>query len=210
MPSAISVHINEPQLRDLKKLVNSLGGRAANRALSRAINRTLGVQHGGMRSVISKEIRRDVNIQQKYLYKQNTGRRSINTFNIKRATVNNPTGSIRTLGPNTPLVEYSNQRGHRSRYAKSIYVKVQKSRGRHKLQHAFVPKLESGYHGIFVRQFPGAKGPRGRKIKKLFGSRIPDVLGNELVLNRVHKIGSDRFERELNHQIDYIMKSRNY
>ena len=210
MPSAISVHINETQFRDLEKLVNSLGGRAANRALSRAINRTLGVQHGGMRSAISKEIRRDVNLQQRYLYKQNTGRRTIQTFDITRATVNRPTGKISTRGPNTPIIEYSNQRGHRSRYAKSINVTVQRSRGRHKLQHAFIPKLKSGHRGIFVRQFPGAKGPAGRKIKQLFSSRVPDVLGNEITLARVLDIGAKRFERELNHQINYIMKSRNY
>jgi len=211
MPSAaVSVHINQSQMRSLDKLLNAFGERAVNRALSRAINRTLGVQHGGMRKTISDEIRKDVNIQQRYLYKQNTGRRTINTFDIRRATVNRPTGKISTRGPNTPLIEYFNQRGKRSQYAKSIYVKVQKSRGHYKLAHAFIPKLRSGHRGIFARVNPGAKGTVGRKIKQLFGSRVPDVLSNQLTLARVMNTGAERFERELNHQIDYIMKSHNY
>lgn len=199
------VHIPERQLRDLTKLMDSMGERAVKRALSRAINRTLGVQSGGMRKTISTEIRKTTNIQQRYLYKQ-TGRRTVRTFDIKRATTQTPTGKIATRGPNIPIIEYSNQRGKRSRYAKAINVTVRKSRGRSKLAHAFIPKLKSGHRGIFVRSNPGAKGPAGRKIKQLFSSRIPDVLVNTPVMNRVMKTGADRFEKELAHQIDYILK----
>jgi hypothetical protein len=206
MPSgAFSVHIDERQLKDLEQLTDSLGGRAANRALSRAINRTLGVKSGGMRKTIADEIRRTANIRRSYLYKQ-TGRRTIRTFDISRATTQTPTGKISTQGPNIPLIEYSNQRGARSHYAKKIYVRVQKSRGRHRLQHAFIPTLRSGHRGIFVRANPGAKGKEGRKIKQLFSSRVPDVLVNTPVMNRVLRTGQDRFERELTHEIDYILK----
>jgi len=203
--AAFNVHINKAQLRDLTDLLNSMGEPAVKRVLSRAVNRTLGVQSGGMRKTISDEIRKTTNIQQRYLYKQ-TGRRPPNTFDIKRATTHTPTGTISTRGPNIPLIEYSNQRGKRGRYAKKISVTVQKSRGRSKLAHAFIPKLKSGHRGIFVRVNPGAKGSAGRKIKQLFSSRIPDVLINAPVMSRVLKTGADRFERELTHQIDYILK----
>lgn len=203
--AAFNVHINQAQLKDLNDLLDSMGERAVKRALSRSINRTLGVQSGGMRKTISNEIRATTNIQQRYLYKQ-TGRRTTRTFDIKRATTHKPTGIISTRGPNIPFIEYSNQRGKRGRYAKKIFVTVQKSRGRSKLAHAFIPKLKSGHRGIFVRTNPGAKGPAGRKIKQLFSSRIPDVLINAPVMSRVMKTGADRFERELAHQIDYILK----
>lgn len=206
MPNAFSIHINESQMASLNKLVSSLGGRAANRALSRAINRTLGVKSGGMRKTISNEIRKTTNLQQRYIYKQ-TGRRTTRTFDIKRATVNNPTGIIATKGPNIPILEYSNQRGSRARRAKSISVLVQKSRGRSRLRHAFIPKLASGHRGIFVRANPGAKGPAGRKIRELFSSRVPDVLINQPVMNRVLHTGMKRFERELTHQIDYVLRT---
>lgn len=206
MPSSsFSIHISEAQLRDLNRLMHSMGGRAANRALSRAINNTLGLKSGGMRKSISDEIRATTNLQRRYIYKQ-TGRRTTRTFNIKRATVAKPGGLVSTQGPNVPLIEYSNQRGNRKRYAKKIYVTVQKGRGRHQLAHAFIPKLKSGHRGIFVRKNPGAKGPAGRKIKQLFSSRVPDVLSNTPVMNRVLEYGSKRLERELTHQIDYILK----
>ena len=205
MPQGFSIHIDQQQLRDLERLTNSLGGRAANRALSRAINRTLGVKSGGMRKTIADEIRRTTNIRRSYLYKQ-TGRRTVRTFDISRATTHKPIGAISTRGPNIPIIEYSNQRGARQHYAKKIYVKVQKARGRHRLAHAFIPRLRSGHRGIFVRANPGAKGKAGRKIKQLFSSRVPDVLINAPVMSRVLKTGSERFERELTHQIDYILK----
>lgn len=205
--AAIGIRINKAQLDDLNHLMKSMGERAAKRALSRSINRTLGVQSGGMRKTLADEIRRDVNLTRTYLYKQRSTRRgTVNTFSIHRATVNKPTGSISTHGPNIPTIQYSNQRGLRKRYAQKIYVKVQKSRGRKLLAHAFIPQLKTGHRGIFVRKNPGAKGKEGRKIKELFSSRVPDVLINAPTMSRVLKIGSDRFERELTHQIDYILK----
>lgn len=206
MPNtAISMHIPENQLRSLRLLMETMGERAAKRALSRSINRTIGVRHGGMRKTIADEIRSTVNLQRRYIYKQ-TGRRTTRTFDIQRATVSKPTGTISTKGPNIPIIEYSNQRGKRQRYAKKIYVTVQKSRGRKQLKHAFIPQLKSGHRGIFVRANPRAKGPAGRKIKQLFSSRVPDVLINTPVMNRVLQYGAARLERELSHQIDYILR----
>jgi hypothetical protein len=202
--AAISLHIPPEQLKALIDLTESLGGRAANRDLSRAINRTLGVQSGGMRKTVADEIRKTANIQRGFLYKQ-TGRNATKTFSISRATVANPSGKISTKGANIPIIQYSNQRGNRKAFAKKIYVTVQKSRGRKRLAHAFIPQLRSGHRGIFVRTNPGAKGPAGRKIKQLFSSRVPDVLINQPVMDRVLDTGADRFERELAHQIDYIL-----
>jgi hypothetical protein len=200
MASAFSIHINQSQLRELERLMDSMGERAANRALSRAINRTLGVRTGGMRKTIADEIRQDVNLRKAYIYRQK-GRRTVRTFDIKRATVQKPTGKIGTKGPNIPLYEYSHRRAK-----KNIIVTVQKSRGRKYLKHAFIPKLKSGHIGLFVRKYPGAHGKRGRKIKQLFSSRVPDVLINQNTMNRVLETGVDRFERELTHQIDAILK----
>lgn len=202
---AFGIQINQAQLADLNSLLNSMGEREANRALSRAINRTLGVRSGGMRKTISDEIRKDVNLRKSYLYKQ-TGRRTTRTFDTRRATISKPTGKIATKGPNIPIIQYSNQRGSRQRFAKKIYVKVQKSRGRSQLAHAFIPRLKTSHRGIFVRKYPGAKGKRGRMIKELYSSRVPDVLTNTAVMSRVLKSGADRFERELSHQIDFILK----
>lgn len=205
---AIGIQLNQAQLDDLDKLMKSMGQRAANRALSRAINRTLGVQSGGMRKLISDEIRSEANLTRSFLYRQRFGGRwgTTDTFSVKRATVASPTGSITTRGPNIPIIEYSNQRGARQRFAKKIYVKVQKSRGRHRLSHAFIPKLRSGHRGIFVRKNPNAKGAEGRKIKQIFSSRVPDVMSNPNVINDILPQAADRFQRELTHQIDYILK----
>lgn len=198
----LSITINQAQLNDLNHLMSQMGGRAANRALSRAINRTLGVKYGGMRKTISDEIRKDANLRQAYIYKQ-TGRKTTRTFSVTRATVNKPTGVISTQGPNVPIIEYAHRRAK-----KRVYVTVQKSRGRSRLSHAWFGQSKFGSKGrvVFAKAHPGAKGKLGRKIKELYSSRVPDVLNNPGTIDRVLKVGQDRFERELSHQIDHILK----
>ena len=203
----VSVEINQTQLNNLNALLNRMGERDANRVLSRAINKTLGLRAGGMRKVIAEEIQRTHNLTKSFIYKQ-TGKKTQRTFRIQRATVQSPTGTISTIGANVPLIYYSNQRGVRKRYAKKIYVKIYKARGRQRLQHAFVPQLKSGHRGLFVRRNPGAGGKKGRKIKKLYGSRVPDVLSNPEVISKVERRGTKDLDRYLKHEIDYFIKYR--
>lgn len=203
----VSVEINQTQLNNLNALLNRMGERDANRVLSRAINKTLGVRAGGMRKVIAEEIQRTHNLPKSFIYKQE-GSKKDRTFKISRATVSSPTGTISTRGVNVPLVYYSNQRGVRKRYDKKILVTVFKAKGPKRFRHAFIPPLESGHRGLFVRKNPGAKGKAGRKIKQLFGSRIPDVLSNPDVMSKVERRGAKDLDRYLRHEIDYFVRYR--
>lgn len=208
MPEAFSVSVDQTQLNRLRTLTHGLG-RDANLALSRAINRTLGTRAGGMRLDIYEEIKRTHNLTKSFIYKQK-GKAAQKTFHIRKATPQHPTGKISTKGANVPIIYYSNQRGTRKKYAKKIYVKVKKLAGRHKLQHAFIPLLPSGHRGIFTRKHPDAKGERGRKIKELYSSRVPNTLINRDTdaMQRVMIKAQKRIDKNLKHEVDFILLTR--
>jgi len=208
MPGAFSVSIDQGQLNRLTTLTQGLG-KDANLALSRAINRTLGTKAGGMRVDIFQEIKRTHNLTKSFIYKQK-GKEAQKTFYIEKATTHRPTGKISTKGANIPIIYYSNQRGVRKRYAKKIYVTVKKMAGRQRLQHAFIPALPSGHRGVFVRKYPNAKGAKGRVIKELYSSRMPDTLINKDTdaMTRVMTKAQARMDKNLAHEVDYILLKR--
>ena len=177
---------------------------AAGKVISRAINKTL----KGVRTDVTSEIQSSVDLTKSFIQKQ-TGKKTEQTFFLQNATAVYPKGVLTTRGANVPLIQYSNQRGSRQRYPKSIFVTVKKSRGKHKMRHVFVPNLRSGHRGLFV-QLPKSAGTTvsgNRKIKQLFGSRIPDVLSNREVMERVEKKASERIDKNLSHELDYFFST---
>jgi len=197
------VKINQSQLSQIQSMVTKFP-RETKIAVIRSINRTLGNKRGGMHKIIADEIVKDVNIQPSYIYTQEKRYR---TFTTRKAQFGKLSGSITTSGANVPLINYSNQRGTHKSYAKKIYVTVQKSRGRKLVKHAWVWTSKSGHRGIFARRNPSDK--KDRRIKELYGSRIPDVLSNQPTINRVTKLGSERLARELDHELNFALRRAN-
>ena len=216
---AFNVTVDRQQLARLNSFMIGVS-KDTNRALARAINKTIGVRAGGMRRDIAEEVIQDVNLTKRFIYKQK-GKRSQRTFKISRATTQHPTGYIRTQGANVPLIEYSNQRGKRGKYAKRISVKVKKAKGRKTLKHAFIPVLKSGHRGIFFRAETGHKGAAissaftGQRVGRLpiyeaHGPRVPDILSNTDTMARVLRKAQKRMDKNLKHEVDYILMKRKH
>jgi hypothetical protein len=193
------IAINVKGLGAVKDLMLELGNNSK-RALSRTINRTV----NGVRTDITVEIKDSVDLTTAFIQKQ-TGMKSQRTFFIHRATPSYPRGSISTRGANVPLVQYSNQRGTRKRFPKSIKVRVKKDRGYHKVRHMFIPVLKSGHRGLF-ETIPGSKTAAGNtKIKQKYGPRVPDILSNKEVLSKVERKAGERLQKNLTHEVDYLL-----
>lgn len=190
----MQIHVN---LTETQALLDAIykGGTGV---LTRAINRTL----TGVRTDVTTEITNAVNLTKSFVQKQ-TGKVSQRTFSINNASTNqlHPSGSIQTRGANVPLLQYSNQRKPGAT-ARSISVMVQKSRGRHRLRHAFVATMPSGHRGIFA-PIPG----QGRHIKELYSSRVPDVLSNKETFDAVMSKAQERLDKNLQSQIDWMLST---
>lgn len=190
----MQIHVN---LTETQALLDAIykGGTGV---LTRAINRTL----TGVRTDVTTEITNAVNLTKSFVQKQ-TGKVSQRTFSINKASTNQlrPSGSIQTRGANVPLLQYSNQRKPGAT-VRSISVMVQKSRGRHRLHHAFVATMPSGHRGIFA-PIPG----QGRRIKELYSSRVPDVLSNKETFDVVMSKAQERLDKNLQSQIDWMLST---
>ena len=199
MTPTLHVHIDPNQLRELKDVFGNFP-HASRIALTRSINRTIGGKKGGIKKHIANEIFAAVKIRKSFIYKQ-SGKNSERTFFDKKATLTHLSGRVSTQGANIPLINYSNQAGNRKRKAKSIYVTVQRSRGRKKLRHAFVTTLHFGHTGIFAR-----KGKSRYPIKQLHSSRLPDVLSNSATFDRVEYHANRLLFHYLDHELDYLIR----
>lgn len=169
--------------------------------LTRAINNTL----RGVKTDISDEIVADVNLTKTFLNKQ-TGKDAEKTFTFSYASSMKMWGSISTKSANVPLIQYSNQRGNKASFAKKVYVTVQKNRGRTLFRHAIRMQMESGHVGLFEIEQPVRISRTGRPaIKQLYGSRVPDVLSNKPTFDRVQTKATERLDKQLASQIDYML-----
>lgn len=188
------------ELKETQALIDAIykGGPGV---LTRAINNTL----GGVKTDITNEIAATVNLTKTFIQKQ-TGKKSQQTFSMSYASSMKMWGSITTKSANVPLIQYSNQRGDKASYAKKVYVTVQRDRGRKLIAHAFRMKMPSGHIGLFEIEQPPRISRTGRPvIKELYGSRIPDVLSNKPTFDRVQAQATERLDKQLESQIDYML-----
>ena len=198
--AAIQIAIEPKALNATKEMLAAIQ-KGNKGVMSRAINTTL----RGVRTDVTREIKDSVNLTTTFI-QQGTSKAGTKTFYLSYATKTAPTGTITTRGANVPLIQYSNQRGTKATYPKSITVEVKKARGKTKLRHAFIPKLESGHRGLFEYEFGTATTGR-RKIKEMYGPRIPDILSNAEVMSKVEANAKIRMDKNLSHEIDYFFSA---
>ena len=229
MPVAksINIEINQEQLDAVRGLVEKFGKRGS-KPLVWAINKTMtgsatAKGTGGLIKDSVDEMAKYINLQKNIL---KTGPHSPGhktseknrLWHIEKATTDNISGVLACTSKNLQLIHYSNQRGNKKAFAKSVTVQVLKDRKRKKLKGVFIPKLKSGYIGLFTRvKEPDAISPRGKqayrktrkgksKIRELYGARISDFYSNTPMLDEIiMKKASERLDKNLNHEIDYFM-----
>lgn len=162
--SIFTIKFDEKQLQELHELYKALGDNV-DVCIVRVINKTMvgTTDTGGTVKDIKHVMLSVVNLQSRFFSQGYFGRgtSSEKTIEYKKAELHTLVGTIFVSGANIPLIHYSNQRGERSYTPKKITVQVLKNRGPFTLKHAFVPKLKSGYRGIFETVTPKVKTARG-------------------------------------------------
>jgi hypothetical protein len=228
---SINIEINEEQLNAVRGLVKEFGKKGS-KPLVWAINKTMTGSAtargtGGLIKDSVDEMAKYINLQKNIL---KTGPHSPGhkvskenrLWHVEKATMDNIAGKLACTSKNIKLIHYSNQRGKKKAYAKSIFVQVLKERNKKKLKSAFIPKLKSGHIGLFTRvKETDAISPRGKqayrktrkgksKIRELYGARISDFYSNTPMLDEIiMKKASERLDKNLNHEIDYFMDKMN-
>lgn len=193
---SFTIKFNERDVANVKAMLRGLDA-VVPKVLSRSINDTL----AGVKTDASAEIRAVVTASKSAVD---------STFKTVKATVTELSGLVSSSGPPMPLIEFA------ARQVKAgVSIQVKKTNPRTVLKGAFIQTMKSGHKGVFWREYHGAKGPvkkiaYGRlpkkyrlPMKQLFGPRIPDILGDDPVMNAVLTKADDRMHKNLDKELNY-------
>lgn len=147
-------------LQSLNQVENDLAHikNGSSRAMSRAINHTLGVT----RTEASKEIRKQVKLKAGYVREK---------LRIKKATVSSLNGAIRTPTRGTLLTRYP----HRQYKKGGIGVQIKPTGGKKRMPGAFFIRFRNGIQGVAIRTQYGPGLGRSEGIKILYGPSTSQV-----------------------------------
>lgn len=159
----------------------------APRAMSRAINHTLGVT----RTEASKEIRKQVKLKAGYVRDKLT---------IKRATVNSLNGAIRTPTRGTLLTRYPHTRYKNG----GAGVQIKPTGGKKRMPGAFFIRFKSGVEAIAIRTQNGPGLGRSEGLKVLYGPSVSQVFTD--VKDDLQASGGNRLMQRVGHEAERLLK----
>jgi hypothetical protein len=173
------------------------------RVLMRSINRTV----DGTVTDAAKEIAQVVNLPQRII-KANLRK--------QKASIDRVQGAVVSKGRPVPLIHYGARQTR-----KGVTVLVKKGRPRSLIKQAFISVMRSGHKGVFARRkelsgtgrpLEEARGHPGRwpkkyrlPIRQLYGPRVEDVFGDQIVLQPVLDKAKRRFDQNFSHEVDYLI-----
>lgn len=168
------------------------------KVIPRALNRTL----SGVKTDASAEIRKDLNVKKSAVDQ---------TFRMEKATPSRWTASIESTGAPLALIDFIGTR----QTVNGVSVQIKKNHSRKVVSGAFI--ISAGNHqGVFWRDWHGARktkksaihyGALPRKYRfpmsERFGPRVPDILGNESVMEKVLTKSADRLHKSIEHELNF-------
>lgn len=183
--SPIKIRLDQSQVRSLyDDLAHIKNG--APRAMSLAINHTLGVT----RTEASTEIRKQVKLKAGYVKDK---------LKIQKATISKPMGAIRTPTRGTLLTRYP----HREYKRGGIGVQVKPTGGKQKMPGAFFITFGNGVQAIAIRTKYGPGLGRSEGIKVLYGPSTSQVFTD--VKDDLQAPSGNRLMQRLAYEADRLL-----
>ena len=73
-----------------------------------------------------------------------------------------------------------------------------------KFRDAFVAQFKSGHTGIFERT-GGVTGTGNDELREIMGSSLPQMIGNDEVVEKLAKDGMDTFDTRMTHEVNVVL-----
>ncbi|TFH84772.1 hypothetical protein EQG41_20660 [Billgrantia azerbaijanica] len=182
----IKIRIDQQAVREVyDDLAHIKNG--APRAMSRAINHTLGVT----RTEASSEIRKQVKLKAGYVRDK---------LKIVKATTSKPMGAIRTPTRGTLLTRYP----HRQYARGGIGVQVKPTGGKQRMPGAFFIRFGNGVQAIAIRTKYGPGLGRSEGLKVLYGPSTSQVFTD--VKDDLQAPSGNRLMQRLAYEADRLLK----
>jgi hypothetical protein len=182
------VEIDATELVSAQKILENFGD-AARPIIAKAINRAT----RGIRTDAARQARSEYNIR---------ARQVRGSFVVTPAKKNRLYAAAVSKGGAISLRHFNPQPSNPGRRPKAgVSVKV--SRTRKKIPGSFVARMPNGTLGVFQRS-----GRSRLPIKKLYGPSVPQMLDHDNVLPKLQDGATSRFNKNLDHEIDYFLKQK--
>jgi hypothetical protein len=181
------IDLNTENIEHTQKALAGIKG-GAEKALSRSLNKAVkGIRTDAVRSAREEYVAKAKDIR--------------STIRISRSKPNALRASAVSRGKRISLYNFKVSKQN-VKQKRPVRVQVKNTGGAMKpLAHAFVRTMNGSQTGVFERV-----GKRRLPIKKLTGPAAPTMIGSETVRIAIEENALRRFEKELDHQIIYLME----
>lgn len=164
-----------------------------------AVCKSLNRAANGMRTDAAKEARTIYNVKASAVKK---------AAEFRKASFGKPEATVNFTGKYIPLIAFSPYPSRPKVYAKAgMTVKVKATRKR--VRGAFVAQMKSGHIGVFKRKkgdYGRNKKPYLQRIKELRSVSIPQMISNHKVSSQLQSKAVLRFNKNLDHEMNYLIQ----
>ena len=191
----IEIYIDESGLKRSQDFIQAFGSKALP-GIARSINRAL----AGVRTDAYREVKKEYTISRTGIVK---------SFKIYNASSKDLSGSAVSKGERIGLIHF--KPSHRTLGSKKpkdgISVLVGKTRKT--IKSSFLAKMPTGQIGIFTRagRFGRRENSKLEKIEEKKGPAVPQMLGNERVVESLQEKAEQRFYTNLEHEIHRLLNN---
>lgn len=180
----VTVNVDQELLNDVRNRLGELSNKAPN-AISSALNRAV----TNVAKNVSKEVRTEYNIKAGDIK---------TTLSKTRASRSNLSAIVRSRGEPIPLDRFKvSPKTVQPKRKKPIKVGVKKD-GLKEVLGAFVADISG------IKIFERTTNKR-LPIKRLFGPSVPQMIGNQDIVDKINHEGQETFKNRLDHEIERIL-----
>lgn len=183
---SVVISVDSKMLEDVQKKLGQMSNKAPN-AICAALNRTV----TNIQSNVSKEVRKEYNIKAGDVKA---------TLTKTKASRSNLQAEVRSKGQTIPLDRFKvTPKTVNPKRRGQLKISVKKG-GVKQVLGAFIANL--GGVKVFKRE-----GEKRLPIERLFGPSVPQMLGNDGIVEKINLEAKNTFERRLEHEVNRIVAS---
>jgi len=185
--SVLQVSISDKDSERAEMFLKSFGNQAKG-AVRKSLNRAI----TGVKMDAAREAGKAYNVKPADVKK---------TFSNSKASGNRLKATATFSGKRTPLYRFGAKPARPTKRRPKVGVSVQVKASRKVVRGAFVAKMKSGHVSLFKRS-----GAHRLPLRELEGPAVPQMLNNQGVREKLQGSAADRFSKNLDHEMNYLIQ----
>lgn len=197
--SSVNLSVDPDRFEEIRRVMTHLPG-GAEKAIARALNRAV----SGARAAVIEEVRDRYTIHPNVLK---------GSMRIIKASPQRLVAAVVSRGPGLPVAKFKlshvripKQKGIPSALRQKISSEIIPGQSK-EWSHAFLARMKSGHLGLFTRHETELTSRGKPVIAERFSLAVPQMIGTNAILSEVMERAGVRLDRELDHQVRFLLGS---